>query len=470
MTNKELPLAVVIVDVEDPQWQSTNLAASVALKESGYRTHFLNVSQLNFPRFVSSSRAKKKLDPYAVLDPDVEKPLEEEIALGVRSASLSIRKQDGGALFRILMYRVRQSTRAMLSTILSQKEYQLADCVVIPNGRFSYQPALEKHSRQLLGKKVMFLENSPEPQRIFLSDIRPHDRLGIQNRIEAMGSLVEEEIFLGEQLLQDRMNPRGRSNKFSSKFRRGKGDVSSRIEPETNSFFSSSLDEFWALGKNWSQHGWANQYSAFKAVIRTLYNNGERSFVMRLHPNLINKGLTQVLSEVISLIKLVWEIPAVRVVSYTSRLNSYELVLQSKRVFAHNSSIGLESQCLERPVWLSANSFYDEFLDCPRVISDISITPNSLEPYTVKSARAFGFLARKYNFGLQKTEVLIRRKSGIVPRIGMLVRTQSLYKIILFTRSIERAISYLIGRSLPTAIFLTKFLRATTRGRRAPTN
>lgn len=272
----------------------------------------------------------------------------------------------------------------LLSAVLSKHSY---DTIYIPNGRLGLaQIAAEiAKNRQI---QICYLEtNLPGyfstiiPPRFFIGNFPVHERIAVQQATCEIDTSEYNDRAVFDDWLLPRMIPSSDRNTFSRRWSSEEGIKSEgqNTQKRLNIFLTSSTDEFWALGPDWADHDWMDQYEAFDACIQTLRSNDEDSFVLRIHPNLINKSLPFVVRELKRIRWIRTRHPELEIVGPLSTKNTYSLILKSKRVFVSVSTIGLEASGLGVPVWCTMPNNYDLNTDVRRVHSKKLVTKKHLE-------------------------------------------------------------------------------------------
>ena len=348
------------------------------------------------------------------------------------SQGLTIRKDNSGILVRILnFFEHRAQTRILVSA--SKVLGRLGpNAIVLPNGRFSYQKSIASHYRNLVPDgKIFFYETlfwdfqrpvtsfakSFFEPRYFLQDFPIHSRVRLQKALleSELPDASSKAIFY--EWLNKRSAPKSEINSFSSRW--SSSQVFKPDEAQTtaiNLFMTSSTDEFWALGEEWMEDAWQDQYEAFDAVIRKLKKMGETEFTLRIHPNLANKSFRFVRAELKRIDWLKNRHPELVVIGPKAKVNTYSLIGKSKRIFVSLSLAGLEASGLGKPVWCVSANNYDLSIDVRKLHSDESVTESSLAPWDVDHSKAHEYVAKAMVFG---QEYEIQGVKGVTERSWM---------------------------------------------------
>jgi hypothetical protein len=132
------------------------------------------------------------------------------------------------------------------------------------------------------------------------------------------------------------------------------------------SIFTSSQDEFLALGRDWASDGWGDQFRGIEQVSQYFSNLGFKVFI-RLHPNSVNKPLSVYRREV-NRYKFISTLSKnIEVIMPSENKNSTELIRISHVVVVWNSTIALESTKMNVKTITLAPSLYDLCIDVKRV-------------------------------------------------------------------------------------------------------
>lgn len=444
--------ALLIVDTENRRWTRIYESSKHILEKEEIEVRVLSVTDINFPRtkrqFIKRTKpeARKQIQEALALN----QIQVDDLKLGVKSSALSVRKQDCGLLYKALLRKIRKSSEMVLHRILGELDREDYDLVVISNGRFGYQPALAAHCETRY--QVLFLEEKgQDPEFYYFSDVRRHDRVQSQKAMTSEDLGSAKAISNGRKILAIRQSDSS-LNPFISAFAKENRDkFGVKKVVVGNTFFTSSSDEFWALGKGWDSGGWINQFVAIEKTVEALKLQGETLFTVRIHPNLANKGHREWLSTVRRLTRIQRKHKEVEVLGPKNEANSYALVKDSQRVFVTNSTVGLEASSFGVPVWCFFSTMYDEVADVRRLtMSEIENESADFHTWHVNKNAALAFLGRSEDFGLVQHVCLQPHKESppLSDRLRFLVNTNSLYVHILLVRRAERVIFDFCNRAL----------------------
>ena len=370
----------------------------------GNRVHLLDFSLLTFPKrrtvfFVGWLNHYKKLNRIQIWTPrpwhSFPKEISEDYQRYYQSELFSYfrdNQRSGRLAKKLISEQLRTITylQKKYPTILSS-----SPCTkfYISNGRGTiHRTLMEILSEKAPEAKIQYLEtaapHNPLGDRYYLKDYPIHNRIARQIDIEKSKIDAEDVQSIATRWLEPRRQANSRTNYFSKKW-----DDELSYEPYKNVFFSSSTDEYWALGEMWHQDEWEDQYEAFDAIMSRLSNKGETSFVLRLHPNLLNKSTDFVRREFERVAWLRSRHEYLKVFFPHEAMNSYLLLDKADRVFVSISTIGLEASAMGKSVWTCCATSYDVIADVKKIWSMNELQLNDLEPWTVKSLAAKKYVA-----------------------------------------------------------------------------
>ena len=243
------------------------------------------------------------------------------------------------------------STCNLVYTLLRENSI---GCLVIFNGRFLRENAAWR-TAQFAGIPVLFHESSKNFSYI-VGESRPHSIDGYGklaslltenadvNKIKELSNLWFKSRLGGQNPDSETFQKRWKTSKQLSRNPHKRGRIS---------IFTTSDDEYigispeWDLPKKVSQQEWIN-----KIISLGLENDYE--VVLRLHPNLSTKS---------RLLRRSWRrlgrIEELILLSYTSPVNSYELIQSSDLVITCGSTIAMEAGYLKVPVLSIGTGLYD---------------------------------------------------------------------------------------------------------------
>jgi hypothetical protein len=192
------------------------------------------------------------------------------------------------------------------------------------------------------------------------------------------------------------MNGRSSRGSESNIYSRFFGDETSELEVAPHrkviGLFTSSQDEFAALGPEWHIQDWTDQWIAFDHVLNTLEPSGF-AFYLRIHPNFTTKSHASFVRESGQIEELLRKHPNIRVIWHDEQVNSYSLIASTDVVVVWDSTIGLEASGRGVPVWELAASYYDLYTDIRQWFRSEDAPASEALEYVVDQAKAWRFMA-----------------------------------------------------------------------------
>ena len=331
--------------------------------------------RFRMPRVTSQAVFKESYS----LDSDIE------ASKSIESLKLSIlRGAERGLLAHLVHRELLKSARLIFQSIEPIAE-QL-DRAYLPNGRFP----LARLARLLFQHdELRYYEIAPEgDSRFIVTDYPIHDRIARQADF-LKSSMTEAKVReISDSWLLPRTSATSRTNAFA-----GLWDDTLTVTSHDNVFFTSSTDEYWALGEQWHEDEWEDQYEAFDAILTCLEARGERDSALRIHPNLLNKSVRYVSRELERIRWISTRHPDLVVIYPQEPVNSYRLVEGAKRVVVSMSTIGLEASAAGKPVWATSANSYDLIADIRRVLRPGDLAIETLDIWTVSDMGARRYIA-----------------------------------------------------------------------------
>ena len=243
------------------------------------------------------------------------------------------------------------------------------DNLVIFNGRFASSKATESAiSKYKSNINILYYERSHSLERYTLQQYMTHNREKILEEINQSWNECDnhnEASNIAKTFFYTKISGRG-TDWFP--FSKGiqeiqKNNISEKldnfIEIEGNqiiSYFTSSEDEFEALGDLWVDKRFKlSQKKIIEELSRIAIKNN-KIFVIRVHPNLKNSSKET---------KYRWHkifdnLPKKNtlIIKETDEVSSYKVINNSEIIVVYGSTIGIESLFLEKPVIVTGSSFY----------------------------------------------------------------------------------------------------------------
>lgn len=187
---------------------------------------------------------------------------------------------------------------------------------------------------------------------VFLESFSPHDRDLVQRQsIKNCGRITRNDLVKYVQDFEKSRAQELNRNQFIRNFEENLNLTTTHNGKIV--MFTSSPDEFVGVGKSWEPEFWTSQEHAISEIAKILkLKNLE--FVIRMHPNTLNKTWFEYLRQVNFYSSLNCE-----VIRPESSINSYDLIEASSGVIVWASTIGLESAIRNKPTWTLAPNLYD---------------------------------------------------------------------------------------------------------------
>ncbi len=281
-------------------------------------------------------------------------------------------------LYRASLDRAEATFSGLLRFLGDHPEF---DTVVVPNGRAAEQRACILAASRAK-RELLFYEIGRASQKAaYIGRHRIHDREGTQEAARNHASALSgvKTLSLANDWLGERTRPESELNQFSrtwnSRKRRIEAETSERSELAV--FFSSSADEFTALGPEWDLQDWRDQYEAFDSILEHFEGRGI-GCVLRVHPNLVNKSPRHFWSEVAKIRRLSREHPTLEIIWPHQPLDSYVLVRKADYVIVARSTIGLEASLMGKCVWATTPTRYDLLADVRQIWTKTAVTKKNL--------------------------------------------------------------------------------------------
>jgi hypothetical protein len=336
-----------------------------------------------------------------------DKPLPDEKSVEIQESLLSTLQTElrddlssgltlTAKVFRWVALRRAQAGFRALATYFEQNP---VDTVHVFNGR-TISSRLQLLASKGIAAEVKYWEQFDFPGKYYSGDFSPHDRVEMQNRIRKLSRDADasEMHSVAANWFRNRSAPGSTVNPFSSRWESViavpgiVSDPTSRNLKAT--FFTSSTDEVSALGPAWNESKWESQYASFAYLGRFLQER-DYELSIRIHPNLLNKSLSNYSREISHLSKLSKEFPQLKVHLPSSKVNTYHLISDSNLVVVANSTVGLEASLLGVPVVCTNSSYFDDIAGVLKVHS-----PTSIEGYL--DGPQDPSLAESWVYGLSK--------------------------------------------------------------------
>lgn len=233
------------------------------------------------------------------------------------------------------------------------------DLVYIFNGRLCH-PRAALRAAQYLDMHVRVHDRGADTRKYVVRDFTPHDREKIQQEIAAVWDSVgstQIAVDAADTWFRERRagSPR---DWYSFTGAQRKNELPELVPGKRLvTYFSSSDDEFAAIGDSYRWKGWKNQLDAVKHLIEAMDGRTDSQLVVRIHPHLMQKHP----ADLKQWLAIGNAIANVTVIGPGSPVDSYALLDASDVVVTGGSTIGLEAVYWGKPSILLGPSEYDSF-------------------------------------------------------------------------------------------------------------
>lgn len=287
----------------------------------------------------------------------------------------------------ILIY---ESTRRFIN------EYSI-DELTLFNGRWDYYRAALTAGRDNNLKIEVFENYRAGGYMEIFGDNLPH---GIKNKNKIIEEFWNSAVDIEErQKLADSFfyNKRSGGHTISKNFTENqlKGKLPASFDKNKRTFvlFNSSDYEFSAVGKEYDNPYFNNQTEGILFIVEYFKNKPDSQLIIRMHPNL--KGLKR--SYLYPLYHLENLYANIHLVKPEDDIDTYKLVDEAEKVFAFNSTIGMEASFWGKPVILLGKSLYiNNVAYLPKDKKDIiDLIESNLPPLSKDNARKYGYYFTK---------------------------------------------------------------------------
>ena len=257
--------------------------------------------------------------------------------------------------------------------------------IYVPNGRFPGQKVLVDFFYE---QKIFYYERGMKENTYYCRSYPTQDRNSIQldflhtnyqsidlNFVKSLESKVDLKV----------------PDSFTHSFR----ELNFKAKLPTICIFTSSIDEFAHLGRQWNRNDDLGQWEAIELIIPIL--SKFYTVIIRQHPNMVNKSRINYLREIEIMKNLQRNFSDLIIFDSNSSINSYTLAKNSKAVIVWNSTIGLEASALGIRVYHLAPTYYDKIADV-RYIDDFEKINNLLNlDWKVDSTKALRYFSYLLN-------------------------------------------------------------------------
>lgn len=277
---------------------------------------------------------------------------------------------------------VYAGVRAMLAQ-------QKPDLVYVFNGRFCNYRAV-MNAAQACNVHYLLHERGANMHRYYLQPYMPHDTHRMQAEMLAAWQQVAGDPHarqVAEAFFVDRR--RGKDQGWVSFTREQQAGSLPPLDKSkrTLAYFSSSDDEYVAVGDIYKWEGWRDQFDAVNNLIELCRQQGDIQLVMRLHPHLAKKPAAD---------RDRWlgfqAQPGITVIPPESAIDTYALIEAADLVVTAGSTVGIEAVYWGRPSITLGPSLYSDFGATFEPRSEAELHTLLASPHlTVDPARALAY-------------------------------------------------------------------------------
>jgi len=227
--------------------------------------------------------------------------------------------------------------------------------ILVFNGRFACAKAIVEAAVKE-NVPYIFHERGATYDRYEIFEESPHDFSFIRKKIREVWeaapdpdrTIIAQEFFRRRQL-GDGIGWHSFTNDQTP------GLVPERVRPRRLVFFSSSDDEYAAVGDLMRRLIFSSQREAISFLINWIASQEDQELLIRVHPNIRNKSARM---------RDWWDGlrgSNVKVIKSQDPIDSYSLARSADLVLTDSSTMGAESAFMGRPVILLGDAYYREF-------------------------------------------------------------------------------------------------------------
>lgn len=242
----------------------------------------------------------------------------------------------------------------VFETVKARLQQASPDLVYVFNGRF-YACRAVMNAAQAAGVPCLIHERGADKTRYYLKPYMPHDILNMQRDIRDTWTKAPraEAYRVGEQYFTDRRQ--GKDQAWIAFTKEQRAGVLPDIDPSKRiiAYYSSSDDEYIAVGDIHKWEHWPGQFEAVMDLISFCESLKGSQLVIRMHPN--KKQMSQAYLQKwydLSRFECVTVLPPI------SDVDSYELLMAADLVVTSGSTIGIEAVFWGKPSICLGPSLY----------------------------------------------------------------------------------------------------------------
>jgi len=269
------------------------------------------------------------------------------------------------------------------------------DAVVLFNGRFATTRAVQR-AADSCGARWLAHERGCDKDHYWLAAGQIHDPDYIQKCIKAAWSPDQQQAghnFYRHQ--RDRLERGWHS--YTSSQTSGKLPAQLLDGRRWVIYFSSSEDEYAAIGDKYFNPHFITQRNAIRALEETVNAMPSYALCVRVHPHIAKKSATE---------KKYWrslELPGHLVIGPEEDIDSYALLEQAHAVCTYGSTIGVEATYWGKPSMLLGRAIYDALNVCCRPSSREEIRAFLENPtiFPIEGALMYGAFSESFGIPYQ---------------------------------------------------------------------
>ena len=275
-------------------------------------------------------------------------------------------------------------------------EHEKPDVVYTFNGRLCNSRAVFSAAKASK-VEVRLHETGSSKDRYTAYPFLPHDQHNVQRSMKDLWSVLDNDLC--NKVAHEFFTNRRSGNilygtVFTDKQKLG-CTPKFKKEKRVITYFSSSDDEFVAVGDVYKWVGWKSQLEAVKDLIAICLNIGNIDLYIRLHPHLAKKSFDD---------QKRWltlkEIPNVTLISFDSEVDTYAMIDNSDIVVSAGSTVGIEAVYWGKVSISLGPSFYSELGATYNPVSRAELTQYLLaEDLTADRSKALPYGYYMSTFG-----------------------------------------------------------------------
>lgn len=282
-----------------------------------------------------------------------------DIGYGVLSSLVSYLRdpQPDLAKYQEIIYRLLKTSLAVYRSIQNYLQTTEFQRVYIYNGRYAPMRAAFRASQSCQIDCFLHERGHALDYYMIYENALPHDLTYIQKLMYKSWSEattnIDQRQEIASQFYLDRTQ--GISHNWVA-FTKEQTDglLPQNWQPDLNNIviFTSSEDEFVAIGDLWQNPLYNNQLEGLATIINSVADDQNMHIYVRIHPNLKNVQNSQ--SEILK----TWRSPHVTIIPPDSPISSYSLLKNANKIITFGSTIGIEAVYWGVPSILAGQSFY----------------------------------------------------------------------------------------------------------------